>query len=221
MGSIGTIWTYPFNPRAMKVQAVAAMNGRTIDHAPDFVMGKTNKTPEFLADFPLGRVPTFRSIDEGLALFESDAIAQYAAECGPVSTQLLGSTAGERAIIRQWISFADHELFEPLTTMIMWRYGMASFNEEFEKASFQRLTISLEVLEKQLQGRQYIATQQLSLADISVVAGLYWGFAQVIDAELRGKYSLTTNWYLRVIQDERLASAFGDKNLIGFRKTAP
>ncbi|EMT72181.1 glutathione S-transferase [Fusarium oxysporum II5] len=221
MGSIGTIWTYPFNPRAMKVQAVAAMNGRRIDCAPDFVMGKTNKTPEFLADFPLGRVPAFKSIDEGLTLFESDAIAQYAAESGPASAQLLGSTAGERAVIRQWIGFADHELFEPLTTMILWRYGMASFNEESDKHSFQRLNISLEVLEKQLQGRKYIATQQLSLADISVVAGLYWGFAQVIDAELRAKYSLTTDWYLRVIQDERVASAFDGKNFIEFRKTDP
>ncbi|KAI6765437.1 hypothetical protein HG530_006507 [Fusarium avenaceum] len=221
MGSIGTIWTYPFNPRAMKVEAVAAMNGRTIDHASGFVMGKTNKSPEFLADFPLGRVPTFKSTNEELVLFESDAIAQYAAECGPASARLLGSTAGERAVIRQWISFADHELFEPLTTMIMWRYGMASYNEESDKASFQRLTVSLDLLEKQLQGRQYIATQQLSLADISVVAGLYWGFAQVIDRQLRSKYSLTTDWYLRVIQDERLASAFGNKNFIELRRNAP
>ncbi|KAM5349611.1 hypothetical protein ACJ41O_006116 [Fusarium nematophilum] len=221
MGSIGTIWTYPFNPRAMKVQAAAAMNGRTIDYAPNFAMGKTNKSPEFLADFPMGRVPTFKSIHGGLTLFESDAIAQYAAESGPASAQLLGSTAEERAVIRQWIGFADHELLEPLTTMIMWRYGMAPFDEESEKSAFQRLSISLAGLEKHLQGRQYIASQQLSLADISVVAGLYWGFAQVIDGELRAKHSQTTEWYLRVIQDERVASAFGDKNFIEVRKAAP
>jgi elongation factor 1-gamma len=197
------------------------MNGRTIDYAPNFAMGKTNKTPEFLADFPMGRVPTFKSIHGGLTLFESDAIAQYAAESGPASAQLLGSTAEERAVIRQWIGFADHELLEPLTTMIMWRYGMAPFDEESEKSAFQRLSISLAALEKHLQGRQYIASQQLSLADISVVAGLYWGFAQVIDGELRAKYSQTTEWYLRVIQDERVASAFGDKNFIEVRKTAP
>ncbi|KAI8651919.1 hypothetical protein LRP88_10912 [Fusarium phalaenopsidis] len=221
MGSIGTIWTYPFNPRAMKVQAVAAVNGRTVDLAPDFVMGKTNKTPEFLADFPMGRVPTFKSLDEGLALFESDAIAQYAAESGPASAQLLGTTAGERAVIRQWIGFADHELFEPLTTLILWRYGMASFNQEAERASLKRLIISLEIVEKHLHSRQYIGTQDISLADISVAAGLYWGFAQVIDAELRDKFPRTTDWYLRVIEDERLASAFGDKNFIEARKTAP
>ncbi|KAH7015843.1 glutathione S-transferase [Ilyonectria destructans] len=207
MSSIGTIWTYPFNPRAMEVQAVVAVNGWTVDHAPDFAMGKTNKTPEFLADFPMGRVPTLKSAT-GLVLFESDTIAQYIAESGPASAQLLGATAEERAVIRQWIGFADHELFEPLTTLLLWRYGMALFKEEeAEKSAFQRLDVSLTVLEKQLQGCRYIASEQLSLADISVAASLYWGFAQVLDLELRAKFSQTVEWYLR--------------NFIETRKTSP
>ncbi|KAL1616837.1 Elongation factor 1-gamma [Neofusicoccum ribis] len=221
MSSIGTIWTYPFNPRAMKVEAAAAVNGRTVDFVPNFAMGNTNKTPEFLANFPMGRVPTFKSTS-GLALFESDAIAWYAAESGPASAQLLGATVEERAVIRQWIRFADHELFEPLTTLILWRYGgTASFNEEAEKSAFQKLRVSLKVLEKQLYGRQYIVSEQLSLADISVAAGLYWGLAQVIDQELRAEYIQITEWYLRVVQDGRIKSAFGDKNFIEVRKISP
>ncbi|KAF4333256.1 translation elongation factor eef-1b gamma subunit [Fusarium beomiforme] len=221
MSSIGTIWTYPFNPRAMKVEAAAAMNGHTISHAPGFIMGQTNKSPEFLAQFPLGRVPTFKSRDGKTVLFESDAIAQYAAESGPASTQLLGSTPEERATIRQWIAFADHELFEPMTIMIMWRYGMDSFDEAADKKALQHLVVSLTILEKHLQCRDYIATELLSLADISVAAGLYWGFAQVIDAELRTQFRRTTDWYLRVTQDGYLASSFGEQNFIESRKDAP
>lgn len=201
-----------------QIEAVAAVNGRTVDYAPNFVMGKTNKSPEFVSDFPTGRVPTFKSA-KGLYIFESDAIAQYVAECGPSSIQLLGSTVEERAIIRQWIGFADHELFEPLTTLILWRYGMAPFDEEADKSAFQRLIASLVVLEKQLEGRQYIASEQLSLADISVAASLYWGFAQIIDRALRAEYSRTTEWYLRVIQDESVHSAFGEKNFIEVRNS--
>ncbi|TVY77471.1 Glutathione S-transferase-like protein FUS3 [Fusarium oxysporum f. sp. cubense] len=221
MGSLGTIWTYPFNPRTMKIEAVALFNGRTIDFAPDFVMNITNKTPEFLLDFPMGKVPTFKSTQGGLKLFESDAIAQYAAENGPASAQLLGTTAEERALIRQWIGFADHELFPPLTTMVMWRFGMAPFDEESERSAFQSLDGSLAILEKHLQGRKYLASQDISLADISVLAGLYWGFSQVIDEGLRAKYSQTTEWYLRVIQNKHVAAAFGAKNFIDVRKTAP
>ncbi|GJC87243.1 glutathione S-transferase-like protein FUS3 [Colletotrichum liriopes] len=238
MSSIGTIWSYPYNPRAFKqealiqhlsllrclysekVVAAAAVNGLTVDYAPNFVMGKTNKTPEFLTDFPMGRVPTFKSADGGLTLFESDAIAQYAAEIGPASAQLLGINMEERAIIRQWIGFADHELLEPLTTLVLWRYGMADFVEKAEQAAFSRLHVSLATLEQHLHGRRYIASEQLSLADISVAAGLYWGFAQVIDRELRAKYSKTTEWYLRVIRDKRLASSIKEE-LIEIRKPSP
>ncbi|KAH6867861.1 glutathione S-transferase [Thelonectria olida] len=220
MSSIGTIWTYPFNPRAIKIEATAAMNGKTVDYAPNFTIGKTNKSTEFLANFPMGKVPTFQS-SNGLLLFESDAIAQYAAESGPLSSQLLGAAIEERAIIRQWIGFANNELFDPLTTLILWRYGMAPFKEEAEKSTFQRLIVSLTVLEKQLGGRQYIASEQLSLADISVAASLYWGFDQVIDQKLRAEYKQTTQWYLRVIQDERVKDAFGEKRFIDVRKTSP
>ena len=241
MNSIETIWTYPFNPRAIKVrpfliiaatpslpflltlaqvEAAAAMNGRTVNYAPDFTMGMTNRSTDFLASFPMGRVPTFKSTG-GLHLFESDAIAQYAAESGPASTQLLGSHVEERAVIRQWISFADHELNEPLTTLILWRYGMGTFNNEAEKSALHRLHISLATLEKHLQDREWIASEQLSLADISVAAGLYWGFAQVIDKELRAHYNRTTQWYLQVIESEGVKSAFGEKNFIEVRKVEP
>jgi elongation factor 1-gamma len=39
-------------------------------------MGVTNKKPDFLAKFPLGKVPCFEGVD-GFTLFESSAIAQY------------------------------------------------------------------------------------------------------------------------------------------------
>ena len=36
----------------------------------------TNKTPEFLAQFPFGKVPAFVT-ENGQALYETSAIAQY------------------------------------------------------------------------------------------------------------------------------------------------
>ena len=98
---------------------------------------------------------------------------------------------------------------------------MSTFNDEVEKSALHRLHISLAALEKHLQDRQWIASEQLSLADISVAAGLYWGFAQVIDRELRGQYSKTTQWYLQVIGSEGVKSAFGEKNFIEVRKVNP
>ncbi|OQE37672.1 hypothetical protein PENCOP_c009G05191 [Penicillium coprophilum] len=220
MASLGLMLTYPGNPRARKIQAVAALNGVTIDVAPDFVMGKTNKSNDFLSDFPLGKVPVFKST-KGLKLFESGAVAQFVAESGPASGQLLGNTAEERAIIRQWIDFSDNELFEPITPLILWRYNMAAYNDDQEKLSIKRLTISLDALEEHLSGRQYVATDQLSLADLSVAAGLYWGFAQVIDREMSSKYPLTSEWYLRIVGNDAIKPAFGEHKPIEIRKIHP
>jgi elongation factor 1-gamma len=199
---------------------VAALNGRTLEIAPDFVMGKTNKSAEFLSDFPLGKVPVFKST-KGLKLFESGAISQFVAESGPASGQLLGNTAEERALIRQWIDFADNELFGPITPLILWRYGMGAYNEDQEKSSLERLNISLDALEKHLGGRQYMATNQLSLADLSVAAGLYWGFAQVIDREMSSKYPLTSEWYLRIVENDLVKPVFGEHKPLEVRKSHP
>jgi elongation factor 1-gamma len=183
-------------------------------------MTKTNRSPEFLADFPLGKVPTFRG-QNGLTLFESDAIAQYIAECGPASGQLLGTTPEERAVIQQWIGFADHELFAPLQNMILWRYGMGVYDSKLEAASFRHLRASLRVLENYLQGRQYVATDHLNMADLSLAAALYWGFGQVIDKDMRREYPSTVAWYLRVIEQDQVKTAFGDKVFIDVRRDTP
>ena len=81
--SFGTVYSYPNNPRVIKVRplpppqttsspnkkqthAVANLNGLQIDEAP-FQMGVTNRTPEFLSKFPLGKIPAFESADGSVA----------------------------------------------------------------------------------------------------------------------------------------------------------
>ena len=63
--------------------------------AKDFVFGETNKSPEFLKKFPLGKVPAFEGSD-GVLLTESNAIAYYVA-----NDELRGgSDAAARAQVR-------------------------------------------------------------------------------------------------------------------------
>ena len=63
--------------------------------AKDFKFGETNKSPEFLKKFPLGKVPAFEGSD-GVLLTESNAIAYYVA-----NDELRGgSEASARAQVR-------------------------------------------------------------------------------------------------------------------------
>lgn len=189
-----------------------------IVEAPGFVMGKTNRTPEFLAKFPLGKVPAFEGSD-GTLLVESDAIAQYVAESGPAVMQMLGFTPAQRASIRQWICFGTDEVMQSVTMLGLWRMGWMAYDESLETRNMQRLERALAALETQLHNRQWLVTDDRpSLADISVASGLVWGFATVIDAEMRQKYPAIMDWYKRVTADERVKRAFGETVYVEKRK---
>ena len=204
-----------------QVQAAANLNGLQIEAPSDFAMGKTNRSPEFLAKFPMGKVPAFAGTD-GTNIFDSDAIAQYAAESGPAAGQLLGTTPAQRAQIRQWICFGSSEVTDPVTQLMLWRVGLTAYNETAEKTALARLERSLSTLEGYLKGRTWVATNdKLSLADISVAAGLRTGLALVIDADMRKKYPTTIEWYERTVETDGVKQAFGEKTYIEKRKESP
>jgi elongation factor 1-gamma len=56
------------------------------------------------------------------------------------------------------------------------------------------------------------------MADITVASALVWGFAMAIDAEMRPKYPTVVAWYERVLQQEGVKQAFGEKNFIEKRQ---
>ncbi|MEQ2267531.1 Elongation factor 1-gamma [Xenotaenia resolanae] len=75
----GTLYTYSENWRAFKAQIAAQYSGARLKLAsspPAFTFGQTNRTPAFLNNFPLGKVPAYQG-DDGFCLFESNAIAHY------------------------------------------------------------------------------------------------------------------------------------------------
>lgn len=181
-------------------------------------MGKTNRTPDFLSKFPLGKVPAFEAAN-GTTLFESDAITQYIAESGPAAEQLVGATPAERATIRQWICYAQGEILDPLTELALWRINLRPYDEKIEVANLARLERSLECLETHLKDRTwFVGNEKLSLADITVAAALVWGFSLVIDAEMRQKFPSVVTWYERMLEAEGVKQAFGEKKFIEKRQ---
>ncbi|KAF7588090.1 hypothetical protein BBP40_006189 [Aspergillus hancockii] len=175
----------------------------------------TNRTPEFLAKFPMGKLPAYEAPD-GTAIFESDAIAQYVAESGPAKDQLLGVSLAERAHIRQWISYAEGEVMANVIPILLWNMKLFPLEEKTLTASLEKLERAVGALEMHLKsGRKWLATEEkLSLADISVACSLVWGFRLVLDAELRAKYPNVVAWYERTIESEGVKQAFGEKSFI-------
>lgn len=172
-------------------------------------------------------MPAFETTDGKVRLFESDAIAQYVAESGPASTQLLGRDAAERAQIRQWILFGENELMNAVVLLVLWRLGLTTYDENREKTALANLERALDVLEAHLttrekEGKQWLTTEEkLSLADISVASALMCGFCHVVDAEMRARFPLSLAWFERTRGSEGVKQAFGYREFKEKRQPPP
>ena len=93
------LYTFPGNPRANKALIAAKYNGVDITIPAGFVMGESNKTPEFLALNPLGKVPTLETPEGGI--FESNAILLYLADKN--FSPLLPVEPTRKSEVEQWL----------------------------------------------------------------------------------------------------------------------
>ncbi|KAI0395845.1 hypothetical protein F5Y17DRAFT_456521 [Xylariaceae sp. FL0594] len=185
MAVFGKVYSYPNNPRVARMKIIAELNGLELE-APPYEHGVTNKTPEFLAKFPLGKIPVFEGSD-GFLLAESSAIDRYLIESGPQAEQLLGKELKERALITQWTFFAEAEFFNnALDAIGILGLRVIPYDEQRVNASLDKVTRSVRSLEKALEGgKKYLVGDSYTLADISVVSWLYITFKTLIDAEMR------------------------------------
>ncbi|KAI0598222.1 glutathione S-transferase [Biscogniauxia sp. FL1348] len=186
MAPFGKIYAYPENFRAQRAQLLANLNGLELPFAEGFKMGETNKTPEFLAKFPMGKVPTLECAD-GFCLAESAAIARYVAQSGPLASQLLGADAKTQARIDEWTCFAESEIASNMIPPI----GMAVM--KFMPADQARFDASIASLERALQrvekalegGKKFLVGDKITMADAMVAGSLYVPFKFLVDAEMR------------------------------------
>lgn len=122
-----------------------------------------NKSEEFLRVSPTGKVPVL-AVDDGDALYESNAVNQYLDEIY-ASPPLLPSDPKERAFARVWMVSADESLYPAVFA--------ASFAREREEPEeemseyLERVGKALRALESRLEGRDYLAGGGLSLADVA------------------------------------------------------
>ncbi|NXD46190.1 EF1G factor, partial [Copsychus sechellarum] len=179
-----TLYTYPENWRAFKALIAAQYSGarlRVLSAPPQFHFGHTNRSPQFLQKFPLGKVPAFEG-DDGFCVFESNAIAYY------VSTEeLRGSTPEAAAAVLQWVNFADSDVVPPASTWVFPTLGILHYNKQATEVAKEEVRRVLGVLDGHLRTRTFLVGERVSLADISLVCTLLWLYKQVMGTW--GRYS--------------------------------
>jgi len=204
----GTLYTYPDNFRAQKALIAAKYSGAEVTVAKDFVFGETNKSPEFLKKFPLGKVPAFEGSD-GLLLTESNAIAYYVA-----NDELRGgSEAAARAQVVQWMVMADNEILPAACTWVFPTMGIMQFNKNATDRAKEDIKAALKTLNDHLLTRTFLVGERVTLADIAVACTMISLYKQVLDPAFRKPFGNVTRWFNTVVNQPNAKAVLGQVDL--------
>lgn len=134
--------------------------------AVDILAGET-QTPAFLAMNANGKIPTL-VLDDGRALCESNAILFYLAE----RSIFMPDDSFARALVMQWMFFEQYS-HEPYIAVARFINKYLGLPEE-RRAEYESKQLggnkALAVMERQLSQQDFIAGDQLSIADIALYA---------------------------------------------------
>ncbi|KAJ2719029.1 Elongation factor 1-gamma, partial [Coemansia sp. Benny D115] len=184
MASIGTLIGPVVNARNYKARIIAQLAGIELATTPDFQMGVDNKTPEYLAKFPAGKVPAFEGAD-GFSLTDSSAIAYYVASKAGSDSPLLGQTAEETAEILQFILFAEADYTPAMAGTLYPLLGFMPFVKPAHQQAEEQLARFLNVLNTLLITRTFLVGERLTIADIVVACDLIMPFKLYLTADDR------------------------------------
>jgi glutathione S-transferase len=186
------------NPRAMRM--FLAEKGITIPTKNVDLMGAENRRPPYTDRNPGGQLPALE-LDNGKCIGETVAIWEYLEEKHPTPA-LIGTNAEERAEARQWQRRVELKITEFLYNGFRFAEGQKIFEGRMrlipEGSPGMKATVqdNLKWLDHQLEGKQFIAGDRLTVADIILYCALDFGagVGQKIDPALKN----VNAWFERV-----------------------
>jgi glutathione S-transferase len=199
---------YGFGPtRSLRALWSLKELGLEFEFIPVNLQAGEHKRPEFLALNPAGKVPVL--VDGDLVLTESAAIVLYLAEKYP-EKKLMPKDLQQRAQVYRWIMFAMTELEQPL-----WRMAKHTFLYPEHKRLPQDIELAREdflamatVLERHMQGRQFIVGNHITAADCVTAYLMDWANEHhLLDGSPNLKAYLQ-RMYERSTAPQRIAEAF-------------
>lgn len=132
--------------------------------------GGAHKKPEYLALNPNGKVPLI--VDEGTVIFESLAQLIYLGERYGVDKGLFPAATMERAEALKWMCWVSVTVSECVTRFIRngERFPAEQRNQAQLEAAKKEMDGLLAILDKALEGKEYLVGDKFSLVDVSSAA---------------------------------------------------
>jgi glutathione S-transferase len=184
------------NPR--RVRIFLAEKGISIPcvHVP--MREGAHKTPEFRGKNSLGQLPVLE-LDDGSTLSESIAICRYLEELHPMPA-LFGDDAWRRARVEMWMRRIEFVLMSRIGAVWVnthkYTAHLGTQYKDFGEASRERAIKALHWLNDELAGREFIAVEKYSMADIVALTTI--DFATFIGIEMPAQLPHLRSWHDRV-----------------------
>jgi glutathione S-transferase len=181
--------------------------GVDFEFVPVNLMAGEHQRPEFLALNPAGKVPVL--VDGDLAIPESAAIVLYLAEKHP-EKGLMPTNLKQRAQVYRWVMFAMTELEQPLWRMVKHTFLYPEDKRlpqdiELARADF---TAMAAVLERHMEGRQFIVGDRITVADCVTAYLMDWANEHHLLEGFPNLSAYLKRMYARATAPQRIAEAF-------------
>ena len=165
------------------------------------LMSGEQLAPDFKTINPSCTVPALK-LDDGTVLTETAGIAAYLESAFP-NPPMLGSTDIEKGLVANWNARIEFEglyaIAEALRNSSPMMKGRAITGEnnyeqipELAKRGMERVNVFFETLNQRLKGRDFVAIDTFSNADISAVIAV--DFAQVIKLSPQPHHENIIRW---------------------------
>lgn len=200
---------FAFSPNSRKVRAVAYELGVPLEFVHVDLVHGAQKTPEFLALNPNGRVPVLR--DDDFTLWESTAILRYLAAKSDRPHALVPEDLRARADVDRWLAWQCQHL-SPATSKVAFErivkklVGAGEPDQEVIRAGIAEVDALTAVLDGWLADRSYVAGA-LSIADFALAA--HYSIAAMCGIDLT-RHARVNAWLGRILARDSMRRALSD-----------
>ncbi len=175
------LYDAPIAPNPRRVRWLLAEKGvGDVEVVPVSIAESQHKQPAFLEKAGLPNLPMLE-MDDGTCITESIAICRYLESRYP-EPNLFGRTAEETAVIEMWMRRAEMMVAVPFMLGVRLTHpGFAALETpapEVGAWNQQTALNALKVLDRQLEGREWLACDRLTIADLVAYIGI--DFARIV-----------------------------------------
>ncbi|XP_037728775.1 glutathione S-transferase D2 isoform X2 [Drosophila subpulchrella] len=143
--------------------------------------------PEFVKLNPQHTIPTL--VDNGFSIWESRAIAVYLVEKYGKDDSLFPKDPKTRAVVNQRLYFDMGTLYD---SFAKYYYPLFHTGKPGTEEDLKKIETSFGFLDTFLEGREYVAGDQLTVADIAILATV--STFDIVKFDF-SKYANVTRWY--------------------------